>query len=116
MPPTSARPATWPSSPTPAIPSRTPAPPVARLIEGPDGAPRSLLDHDGSLHFVPAGTSLRVESPLNGHYLALSWRRGDVDRMLTDMGPEYFTLEPLGTERWCNTGDSVRLRLRYEMK
>jgi hypothetical protein len=90
--------------------------PVARLIEGPDGAPRSLLDHDGSLHFVPQATSVRVVSPLNEHFLALSWQRGDVARMLTDMSGEYFTLEPLGTEKWCNKGESVRLRLKYEMR
>lgn len=89
--------------------------PVLRLMEGKDGVPRSLLDHDGSLHFQPQANSLRVESLINGHYLALSWRRGEVDRMLTDMGAEYFTLEPLGTEKWCEKGESVRLRLKYEM-
>jgi hypothetical protein len=89
--------------------------PVLRLIEGKDGAPRSLLDHDGTLHFEPQANYVRVESPINGHFLALSWRRGDVDRMLTDMSAEYFTLEPLGTEKWCKKGESVRLRLRYEV-
>ncbi len=89
--------------------------PVLRLIEGKDGQPRSLLDHDGTLHFVPQANSLRVESPLNKHFLALSWQRGDVDRVLTDVGAEWFTLEPLGKEKWCKQGESVRLRLRYEV-
>ncbi len=89
--------------------------PVVQLSEGKDGTPRSLLDHDGSLHFQPQANCLRVESPVNGHYLALTWRRGEVDRILTDMGAEYFTLEPLGTEKWCEKGDSVRLRLKYEV-
>lgn len=90
--------------------------PLVRLVEGKEGTPRSLVDHDGTLHFVPQANSIRAESPLNAHYLAVSWRAGEVSRILTDLGAEYFTLEPLGTEKWCGKGQSVRLRLRYEAR
>ncbi|HEY3396641.1 MAG TPA: family 20 glycosylhydrolase [Armatimonadota bacterium] len=91
--------------------------PVLRLVEGKGATATSrwLIDGDGSLHFEPVSTVAAVESPLDGKFLRMTFRRAELSRILSDIAPEAFTLEPLGQPRWCEKGESVRLRLRYEV-
>jgi len=56
-----------------------------------------------------------VESPITGRYIDLRFDPDQVRHVLADVSADAFTLEPYGTVRRCDTGESVSLRLEYEI-
>jgi len=88
-------------------------PPLLQLADGTHQ--RSIIEHDGTMLFTPRGDTVRITSPLNQHYLQLRFHPDEVEQILTDIGAEVFTQEPFGIPRYCHVGDSVRLRLEYEI-
>ncbi len=91
--------------------------PLLRLAETGDGKirRRALVDHDGRQMFAPRGDTVRVESPAGARFVQMTITAGEVSHVLTDVGSEDFTLEPLGTIRRCAVGESVHMGLRYEI-
>lgn len=93
-----------------------PGTPVPLLRIQDDGAERSLLDHNGTMHFVPEGEVVRVLSPLNEHYIQVRFRRDEIEQFLAFYStPQSFTIEPFGIARHCQKGESVHLWLEYEI-
>ncbi len=72
-----------------------------------------LLEHDGTMNFIPPTPRVRLEAA--GHYLDLRYRADEVERLLTDVGPDAFTLEPFSRPRFCQIGESVSMHLTYEV-
>lgn len=77
--------------------------------------PRSILEHDGTMHFTPAGSWLRFQSLANHHAFEMAFEPDEVEQVLTDLAPDRFTVEPFGVARRCEPGQAVRLRLIYRL-
>ncbi|MFZ2654707.1 MAG: family 20 glycosylhydrolase [Victivallales bacterium] len=91
--------------------------PLLRLREGNGGRmpSRYLLENDGTKLLEPQGGMLRVEMPPTGRFIQLRFRRAEVKRFFIDAGVHWFTLEPFGVVRIRKKGESVRMRLEYEI-
>ena len=77
---------------------------------------KNLADVTGELYYIPRTGAVRIESPVNSHFLQVEFSRNEMEQFLIDAGPETFTLEPLGTVRRCRKGASVSLSLSYRLK
>ena len=93
----------------------TPAPLLRLSGDAAVADERSLIEHDGTLHFRPRGEELRIASPLDHRFMRLCFHAEEVAIFLTDFASDYFTLEPFGTIRSCEQGESVHLWLEYEL-